>query len=235
MISAAEVMLKGKSYFKKSAGDEAGCAPKKGFINGQNTGKVYFKAWSMDVLIEGENVVRHLDLTTHNHASDIGNESSPWPQVERMVMPKKRKKPCESNCPKKPSDARAKELRAKTPSASAQAKVNKGKKPLTCATCKKKFPSLAADHIVPLKRISRMPGFACLPPEKQEQLINSDWNFVGICNSCNSSKCAKLWHQWSGVKSKNIVFDKELIQSARTLTTDIFVNFFVTIQKAKCA
>ncbi|MFB1031784.1 MAG: DUF4150 domain-containing protein, partial [Thauera sp.] len=68
-VSAQEVMLKNKSYFKKSMGDEAGCAPKKGLINSQSRGKVYFKMWSMDVKIEGENVVRHLDITTHNHAS----------------------------------------------------------------------------------------------------------------------------------------------------------------------
>ena len=37
-----------------------------------NRGKVYFIAWSMDVKAEGENVVRHLDMTTHNHASPSG-------------------------------------------------------------------------------------------------------------------------------------------------------------------
>jgi uncharacterized protein DUF4150/HNH/endonuclease VII toxin of polymorphic toxin system len=86
MISGQEVMLKNKSCFKKSTGDEAGCAPNKGLINGQNTGKVYFKAWSMSVQCEGENVVRHFDLTTHNHASDIGNDSIPWLHVDKMHM-----------------------------------------------------------------------------------------------------------------------------------------------------
>jgi len=57
-IAGKEVMLKNKSYFKKSTGDEAGAAPKKGAITSQNRGKVYFNAWSMDVKIEGENVVR---------------------------------------------------------------------------------------------------------------------------------------------------------------------------------
>jgi hypothetical protein len=66
-ISGKEVMLKNKSYFKKSMGDEAGCAPKKGVITSKNMGKVYFTKWSMDVKAEGENVVRNLDLTTHNH------------------------------------------------------------------------------------------------------------------------------------------------------------------------
>ncbi|WP_140636306.1 DUF4150 domain-containing protein [Methylibium rhizosphaerae] len=68
-ISAREVMLKNKSCFKTSVGDEGGCAPKKGVISARFKGKVYFNSWSMDVKIEGENVVRHLDLTTHNHAS----------------------------------------------------------------------------------------------------------------------------------------------------------------------
>jgi|RhiMethySRZTD1v2_1073278.scaffolds.fasta_scaffold00065_7 uncharacterized protein DUF4150/HNH/endonuclease VII toxin of polymorphic toxin system len=83
-ISGQEVMLKNKSYFKRSTGDEAGCAPKKGLLNSKNMGKVFFKAWSMDVKVEGENVVRHFDLTTHNHASDIGNESIPWMHVDEM-------------------------------------------------------------------------------------------------------------------------------------------------------
>jgi hypothetical protein len=80
-ISGQEVMLKNKSYFKKSTGDEAGCAPKKGVVTSKNMGKVYFNAWSMDVKVEGENVVRNLDITTHNHASPPGN-SPTWPYID---------------------------------------------------------------------------------------------------------------------------------------------------------
>lgn len=93
-ISGEEVMLKNKSCFKKSIGDEAGCAPKKGMINSKITGKVYFNAWSMDVKIEGENVVRNLDLTTHNHGS-TANESVPWPYQDAIAMNKKGH-PCKS-------------------------------------------------------------------------------------------------------------------------------------------
>lgn len=82
-ISGKEIMLKNKSYFKTSYGDEAGCAAKKGVITSVNRGKVYFTAWSMDVKFEGENVVRHLDLTTHNHASSPGN-SPPWAFTDSM-------------------------------------------------------------------------------------------------------------------------------------------------------
>lgn len=82
-ISGQEVMLKNKSYFKTSTGDEAGSAPKKGLITSQITGKVYFNMWSMDVQVEGENVVRHLDLTTHNHGSFPGNTPT-WPYLDDM-------------------------------------------------------------------------------------------------------------------------------------------------------
>ena len=85
-ISGQEVMLKNKSYFKRSMGDEAGCAPKKGVVTSKNMGKVYFTMWSMDVKIEGENVVRMMDTTTHNHASLPGN-TAPWPYIDEVALP----------------------------------------------------------------------------------------------------------------------------------------------------
>ncbi len=83
-ITKKEVMLKNKSMFKKSVGDQAGCAPKKGVVTSQTGGKVYFNSWSMDVKIEGENAVRHLDLTTHNHGSVPGNTPT-WPFIDSMA------------------------------------------------------------------------------------------------------------------------------------------------------
>ncbi len=85
-IGGEEVMLKNKSYFKQSMGDEAGCAPKKGVITSTNRGKVYFIAWSMDVKFEGENVVRNLDMTTHNHASKSATGAVPTVHAA-MVSP----------------------------------------------------------------------------------------------------------------------------------------------------
>lgn len=85
-ISDKEVGLKNKSCFKKSMGDEAGAAAKKGVITSKNRGKVFFNAWSMDVKIEGQNAVRHLDLTTNNHAS-VPGDTPPWPYVDKMAMP----------------------------------------------------------------------------------------------------------------------------------------------------
>ncbi len=86
-IGDKEVGLKDKSCFKKSMGDEAGCAAKKGVITSKNTGKVYFKSWSMDVKIEGENAVRHLDMTTNNHGTEPG-DTPPWIYKDRLALAK---------------------------------------------------------------------------------------------------------------------------------------------------
>lgn len=86
-ISGEEVMLKNKSYFKKSMGDEAGCAPKKGVITSKNTGKVYFIAWSMDVKVEGENCVRMMDMTTHNHGSQTNTPPMAYFDEVAVALP----------------------------------------------------------------------------------------------------------------------------------------------------
>ena len=84
-ITNKEVMLRNKSYYSKSTGDEAGSAPKKNVITSVNRGKVYFVAWSMDVKFEGSNIVRHLDLTTHNHASSPPG-TPPFPNLSEMTV-----------------------------------------------------------------------------------------------------------------------------------------------------
>lgn len=85
-INNKEVMIKNISCFKKCMGDEAGAAAKKGMITSSNTSKTFFKSWSMDVKFEGQNVVRHFDLTTSNHRSDPGNEAVPFPEIESMAL-----------------------------------------------------------------------------------------------------------------------------------------------------
>lgn len=90
-LAGKEVALKNQSYFSKSMGDEAATKTLgMGVISHQITGKVYFNSWSMDVKIEGKNVCRHFDLTTHNHSSVPGN-SPPWPYLEDMTVPERLK------------------------------------------------------------------------------------------------------------------------------------------------
>ena len=85
-ISGQEVMLKDSSDFKKSTGDEAATKSQgMNVITHQIQGKCYFTSWSMDVKIEGENAVRHLDMMTHNHASTPGG-TPPWPYMDAMAV-----------------------------------------------------------------------------------------------------------------------------------------------------
>lgn len=68
MIGGKEVHLKNKSNYKKSNGDEAATRGQgMGVVTHTIQGKMFFTAWSMDVKVEGENVARHMDMTTHNH------------------------------------------------------------------------------------------------------------------------------------------------------------------------
>lgn len=85
-INGKEVMLKNKSTFKKSTGDEA--ATKSlgmGVVSHQIQGKANFAAWSMDVKFEGENVPRHLDLTLHNEMCVPAN-TPVWPYVDTQSI-----------------------------------------------------------------------------------------------------------------------------------------------------
>jgi hypothetical protein len=74
-IKGQEVMLKDQSFYKTAPlGDEAATnGLGAGVVTHVITGKTYFVAWSMDVKFEGQNVDRHTDLTTSNHASPSGN------------------------------------------------------------------------------------------------------------------------------------------------------------------
>lgn len=85
-IGGKPAMLRDKSYFKTSTGDEAGSAPKKGAVTSKIKEKIYFTSWSLDVVIEGKNVVRHLDMTTHNHGSQPGN-SPIWAHQGSSALP----------------------------------------------------------------------------------------------------------------------------------------------------
>ena len=74
-ISGKPIMKKDISYFKTSTGNEPAAGPK-GVVSGVKKGKAYFVCWSMDVKVEGKNVDRHTDMTTHNHGSSPN--TAPW-------------------------------------------------------------------------------------------------------------------------------------------------------------
>jgi len=204
-VSGEEAALKSQSNFKSSSGDEAGCAPKKGLINSKISGKVYFVSWSMDVKIEGQNVDRHLDLTTHNHGS-TANDALSWPQVGRVAMVGDLKdKPC-TKCDPPPGPKRKdnvyQDLRKKTPNSTDTKRMNKRiGRPRICVGCKESKRNLTADHVFPLAELVEMPGFVCLPPAKQRELARDPKNFAGMCGPCNSSKQDTLWKDWKENKA----------------------------------
>jgi len=107
------------------------------------------------------------------------------------------KKPCD----KKLTKADHNRLRNGSPSPEMRDHVNAGGPPRVCPACGRTLgpgERFAADHIVPLKIIKKMPGFPCLTPAQQDNVTNNPLNFVGLCMNCNSSKGSKLWHAWQG-------------------------------------
>ena len=84
-ISGKEIMLKDKSVFKKSTGNEA--ATKSlgmGVVTHTIQGEASFTMWSMDVKVEGANVDRHLDMTMHNEQCQPAN-TPPWVYADKMA------------------------------------------------------------------------------------------------------------------------------------------------------
>lgn len=85
-IEGKEVMLKDQSFYKTSPlGNEAATKGQgAGVVTHVITGKTYFISWSMDVKFEGQNVDRHTDITTSNHASPMANRVVPTPNGAKM-------------------------------------------------------------------------------------------------------------------------------------------------------
>lgn len=74
LIGGKEAGLKDASNYKSSKGDEAATRSfGMGVVTHKIQGKTQHAAWSFDVQFEGENVIRHMDLTTHNHGSSPNN------------------------------------------------------------------------------------------------------------------------------------------------------------------
>lgn len=68
-INGQPAALKG-STFESSSGDQAGSLG--GIMSGVTGKETEFVSYSFDVKIEGKNVVRHADITTHNKKNTIG-------------------------------------------------------------------------------------------------------------------------------------------------------------------
>lgn len=86
---ASSVLIEGnpvgtkKSNLSKSTGNETSKPTGGGVVTHTTQGKAQFVSQSMDVKAEGEGVVRHLDMCTHNHMATPGN-TPPWPVIAMM-------------------------------------------------------------------------------------------------------------------------------------------------------
>jgi hypothetical protein len=74
-----------KSYIGKSTGDEVAQSTGGGIITHQFNGAAYFQTFSMDVFIENQPAVRHLDLLTHNHMAPMPGNTPPAPWMSTML------------------------------------------------------------------------------------------------------------------------------------------------------
>lgn len=85
-IGGDEAGLKDSSNYKKSTGDEA--ATKSlgmGVVTHTIQDKMKHAAWSMDVKFEGKNVIRHMDITTHNHMNTQNSGSMVLNQARTKI------------------------------------------------------------------------------------------------------------------------------------------------------
>lgn len=83
------------SYFARSTGNAMARGTGGGLLTHVVEGKTYFVTHALNVMVEGEEVPRAMDLTTHNHASDPRNtvgtyvgplyRGTPQPQAPRRV------------------------------------------------------------------------------------------------------------------------------------------------------
>lgn len=88
-------------------------------------------------------------------------------------------------------------LRRKTPSDEIRKKVNP-EGPKVDPVYGYPVDKLEADHIVPMKEITKLPGFAELPESEQIKVLNLVDNFLGLGKPTNASKGAKTWSEWQG-------------------------------------
>lgn len=91
--------------------------------------------------------------------------------------------------------------------------------------------TLEADHIVSMKEITEMDGFAPLSDVDKVEVLNLEDNFMGLGKPTNSSKGSKTWSDWQGhsklgdipaeIREKMIALERE----ARTkLQNEIFMR-----------
>ncbi len=73
-----------QSLVARSTGDEVAQSTGGGILTQVTQGKAYFQTFSMNVMIENQPAVRHLDLVTNNHAAKMAGNTPPVPWMSTM-------------------------------------------------------------------------------------------------------------------------------------------------------
>ncbi|MCL1919376.1 MAG: DUF4150 domain-containing protein [Peptococcaceae bacterium] len=129
-IGGREAGLKNKSFYKTSSGNESATpALNKGVVSHKIKGKTHFTSWSFDVRYERKNVVRHMDMTTHNDKN-----VSPGMDKATQAPP-----PTESDCQK--THNKNEERRKELDSLSDETKANRKRKGRTVKNPDDKNPN----------------------------------------------------------------------------------------------
>jgi RHS repeat-associated protein len=89
-------------------------------------------------------------------------------------------------------------LRRQTPSRAVRQLVNPEDGPKVDPVYGYPVSRFEADHIVPMKEISKMPGFAELSAAARREVLNIPENAIGLGKPTNASKGARNWESWRG-------------------------------------
>jgi hypothetical protein len=76
-----------QSYFAKSTGNEVAQSTGGGVVTATVKGSAYWGSYSMNVTVEGQPAVRHMDLLTHNHMAQQPGNTPPAPWMSAMAPP----------------------------------------------------------------------------------------------------------------------------------------------------
>jgi len=74
-----------KSFIAKSTGNEVATSTGGGVVTHMVQGMAYFQTFSMDVFVESQPAVRHMDLVTHNHMAMMPGNTPPAPWMSTML------------------------------------------------------------------------------------------------------------------------------------------------------
>jgi hypothetical protein len=119
-------------------------------------------------------------------------------------------------------------LRAAAPSDSARERALKGITMDQVGPLKTNAGPLSVDHIVSVREISDMEGFAELPWKDQKAIVDMKENLVPMDKYANSSKGDRTWKSWSQASN---YYEKSTIDAMIKREVDVRSAILAEIQK----